>query len=205
MPTNTKGGRLIIGIDDDSKKLMGIYQHEWKQIKSVLKKKTERIIVKEPDIQKEGDRYFVTLEVKELPLYDKPQFLKGVLYYRKGAKTVPLKFFEEAPRIFQRQQLFLYTIKGIKANLKKMAREKSGSFENAQFIEGLRSDISMRFGQKAGSIIKLLDEFERNIKNLEKKSISQIQSAPSSADRILDKIIDKFIIMYKNFYQELRG
>ena len=210
---NTKGGDLYIGIRENKKakkmEAVGLNTEDVGLIKSIMGKVNPKVVKKTEFIElKTKDREVIKITVSELKLYDKPQLLDGILYYREGDQTKTLKNFENSPKIYQNQQFYLFLLEGIKNNFQEFQKKLSSeikddkSFTHDQFIKGLKSHINkfaidnnIKDHDKIKKAKNLLDNIQKAINSKQSISIDDILKKPPENTK---KLINNFIEIYKS-------
>ena len=208
---NTEGGDLYVGIGEKNisesseeykkgKIVVGVDECDEKTIKRILEQVTPKITKNGEKIPlKEEKRHAIKISVDELKLYEKPQLLNGVLFWRENDNTKVVKSFEDASKIYRREQFYGFLLKGIKENLYKIAKEKN-SFISDQFIAGLKEhiiiftkdnkvtdrDIVEKAIQQLGQIHEVITERR-----------SQLFVAQAQPVYDINKLISDFISTYK--------
>ena len=214
---NTGGGDLYVGIGEKNisensseykkeKIVIGVDEYDEKIIKRILEKVTPKITKQYKIIQlKKEKRNVIKISVNELKLYEKPQLLDGILYYRKNCHTKTVKSFEDVSNIYKKEQFYRFLLNGIERNLKKI-KEEVDQFVIDQFIEGLKTHIS-EFAKKNKIIdFETVKNAESKLKDIqeaiiEKKSQSGRLPGGISPNKIklidIDRHINDFIETYK--------
>lgn len=93
--SNADGGKIIYGLDDKNKHLVGVEMrddlHEW--IESIGKKRCEPQIIPKIEVEDKADKYIVVVTVPEGE--DKPYRCDEICYVRDGNNSRPAKDNEE--------------------------------------------------------------------------------------------------------------
>ena len=198
---NTKGGELYIGVKDKKQILEGIDDSDRKIVEQkILKKKDKIIQTKREIIELKNGRIVIKIHVTELNIWDKPLFLDGILYIRKGNETKKIISFKEYSSIYDRQ-LYMFFSDGIKSNLKKLTKQ-SETFDAHQFVEGLKFHIKSfitknklkGYEKEIKKAEDLLDKIRQTI--IDPKSISKEVSLIDYPLNLV--LIDEFIKVYEN-------
>ena len=205
---NTKGGELYIGVTDKEKTLEGIDASDRKIVEQQILKQVNEIIQKESEIiELKNGRVVMKIQVNELNIQDKPLFLDGILYVRKGNETQKVTSFQKHFSIYENKQLYMCFVKGIESNLKKL-KNQSEEFDIHQFVEGLKFHIESfitknklkGYETEIKKAEDLLDKIRQQIidSNSKSKTVSRITSFTD-----LDSLIDEFIKVYKNIINRI--
>ena len=203
---NTEGGELYIGVDEDRGadipyKAEGMNSCDKKIVEQTILKPLQSSIIKteKEDIQLENGRVVIKINVDKLQLYEKPIFLDGILYVRKGKSTEKVSSFNDYLQLYKDKQLYMCYEKGIKSNLKKLA-EQDKNFEIKQFIEGLKIHIkSFIENNQITGYEQALNKVESLLRDIEQKLNNQASNIVDSQDKLpsLDSLIEDFIKTYK--------
>ncbi len=185
---NTNGGHLYIGIRENKKKekleIVGVDKEDENIIKDMLKRVATIISYTKEIIKlKKLERNIIHITVQPLKLYDKPQLLNGVLYFRDGNKTELVKR-DGWKELYEKKQLYFYVLEGIKNNLNKIIQgDFKDIFVTDNFITGLKEHIN---------------SFNKKDKVIDKKAINK---AINKAILLLNKIKDVSNKQVENKYQ----
>ncbi len=219
---NTNGGQLYIGIDD-KKEIIGldkvdetmILGPDKKAFKGMISKINKAISFKPNEIPLEKkDRKVIIITVEPLKLYDKPQLLDGVFYFRKNDSTMTADKTDSWKRIYENHQLYFYALEAIKNNLNKIIDRKSDFKDTSvadHFIEGLKvyiDDFAKKYYittekeiiNKSKSLLEKIQGLLHKKINKSQPHENSIKSLSSSTEKE-KQLIDDFINTYKQIIE----
>ena len=218
---NTEGGDLYVGIGEKNisesgkeckkeKIVVGVDECDEKTIKRILEQVTPKITKEGEMIQlKEEKRHVIKISVDKLNLFEKPQLLDGIAYYRDGDQTKTVKSFEDAPKIYQKELYYGFLLKGAERNLKQIKDERNSSVVNS-FIEGLKYHINEFVRKNKIADHELVSNAEKQLefikgelmkKNTQRSNLFKGVSSDEIQYTNINTHISDFINTYKQIIQ----
>ena len=212
---NTEGGTLFIGISEDKEKstkkwertIVGVDNCDQELIKSLCKRISKKITIKKEEIikLKEEKREVIKIVVNKLKMYDKPQLLDGILYFRDNDSTKSATEDDWRKILYIEEQFYLYYLEGVRDNLYKIRKDQD-TFMAKQFITGLKQHIEKFANENQitdNDLIKKLKKLLNKIQSgiTKATNLKSTIDAPMEQHINIDKDIEDFVKTYKTIIE----